>query len=71
MSGDLEYGICNSCNKEGPVNRTYFTYESIACECHSPTHFEIIWHCSDCIPVEPAITKIQIKTDNLKNLKNL
>lgn len=68
--GDSEQGICNCCGKEGPVNRTYFRYEAIQCECHSPVHFEIIWHCNNCIPVEPAVTKIEIKSENLKKLIN-
>jgi len=63
--GVSEYGTCSVCKKEGPVARTYFHYQ-VKCECHSPSHFEIVWHCHDCIPVEPVETKIHIKTENLK-----
>jgi hypothetical protein len=65
-----EYGLCNSCGDIGKLNRHYFYYEDIKCECHSPQHhFEIIWVCDKCPVQEPLITKIEIKTENLKQLK--
>jgi hypothetical protein len=65
--GDIETGKCQVCGKEGAVQRTYFRYD-IKCECHSPNHFEIVWHCATCEPKEPIETKILIKTQNLVRL---
>jgi hypothetical protein len=70
MSGSVEYGICDICKKEAILQRTYFRYD-IKCECHSPYHFEMIRHCNNCIPKEPLITNITIKTANLKDLSVL
>ena len=58
------YGTCDICKKETHLQITYFHYD-IKCECHSPNHFEIVYHCEDCIPIEPVTTKIVIKTENL------
>jgi len=67
MSGDVEFGKCEICGKETFLQRTYFKY-NIKCECHSPQHFEFIRHCDDCVPEEPKITKIIVKTETLKNI---
>ena len=64
MSGEMEWGTCPSCKKEGPINRTYYHY-AIKCECHSPTHFEIVYHCNECEPQEPKTTKLVMSTDKL------
>lgn len=64
---DSEYGICKVCKKQGPLARTFFYYK-IKCECCSPNHFVSVWHCPDCIPVEPTTTIIHIKTDDLKKV---
>jgi len=64
MSRDAEFGTCPVCGQETQLNRTYFKYD-LKCECHSPQHFEIAWHCNYCEPIEPGITKIIIKTKNL------
>jgi hypothetical protein len=64
MSGSAEYGTCDICKKEANIERTYFRYD-IKCECHYPSHFEIVYHCKNCIPKEPTITKIELKTENL------
>jgi hypothetical protein len=64
MSGEMEWGTCPQCKKEGPINRTYYRYV-IKCECHSPNHFEIVYHCNDCEPIEPTTTKVEMKTENL------
>lgn len=53
MSGCIEWGTCQVCNNEGPVNRTYFTY-NIKCDCHSPQHSQIVWHCYKCVPEDPG-----------------
>lgn len=61
---EIEYGKCQICGKETNLQRTYFRYK-IKCECHSPYHFELIIHCSDCVAIEPEYTKIELKTKNL------
>jgi hypothetical protein len=68
MSDCSEYGKCDICKKEGPLERTYFQYD-IKCECHSPNHFELIIHCKNCRPIEPKTTKIILKTEKLSKRK--
>ncbi|MEK6829047.1 MAG: hypothetical protein AABY15_02890 [Nanoarchaeota archaeon] len=60
--GDTEIGTCEICKKEGPVQRTYFHYD-FKCECHSPNHFEIVWHCSECEPKKPEVMITILKND--------
>ena len=68
MEGCIEIGKCDICGMENiQLNRTYYRYD-IKCECHSPEHFEIVWHCCNCEPKEPEETKIVIKTKELKTL---
>jgi len=67
MVEGIEYGKCEVCGKEGALQRTYYHYD-IKCKCHSPNHFEVISHCSDCKPQEPETTRITIDTDSLKIL---
>lgn len=69
MSGEVEFGKCEICGKETTMERTYFRYR-IKCECHSPYHFVLVIHCKDCIPEEPANTKIVIKTKDLVKIIN-
>jgi hypothetical protein len=59
-------GICEICGAGGhgelvPLKRTYFRFEEIKCECHSPYHFELIDHCHSCDPKTPHETKITFK----------
>lgn len=70
MSGDKEYGFCSVCLKQGNVSRTYFKYD-VKCECHSPNHFEIVWHCEGCEPEEPKTTQITLRTDLLTKIIDL
>lgn len=67
MSGAVESGICDICKKETHLQRKYYYY-NIVCECHSPQHFELVRYCNDCIPLEPKLTKLEIKTETLKEL---
>lgn len=67
MSGEIEVNKCQICDTIGPIQRTYFNYD-IKCECHSPNHFEVIFHCYNCVPKEPVETKIIVKTKNLSKL---
>jgi hypothetical protein len=67
MSGDAEFGTCEMCGKERNLQRTVFRY-NIKCECHSPYHFEMVCHCSDCIPEEPEVTKVYLRTKELDHI---
>jgi hypothetical protein len=51
----IEHGKCDVCGKERGLNRVTYHY-GIKCECHSPDHFEIVRHCSDCKPKPPRKT---------------
>jgi hypothetical protein len=68
--GECEFGKCPICGKETFLIRKYYHYR-IPCECHSPDHFEIAWHCKDCEPIEPRETRITMEIDKLKELDNL
>jgi hypothetical protein len=61
-----EHGRCDVCGKNENLTRTYFHYP-IKCECHSPNHFELRHHGKDCTPKEPIYTKVEFKTEDLKN----
>lgn len=65
MSGDIEFGKCPVCGEKKQLLRTTYYY-GIKCECHSPEHFEIAWHCKDCVPKEPKETKVSFLTEKLK-----
>ena len=69
MSGSAEYGKCEICGVDTFIERTYFRY-NIKCECHSPYHFELVRHCSNCVPIEPRITKIELNCNYLKSLSD-
>lgn len=59
--GSIEIGKCSICSKTGiQLIRKYYHY-GIKCECHSPDHFEIVFHCKDCVPVPPESTLVHIK----------
>jgi len=61
MDGAVEIGWCDICNKpDVQLIRKYYNYD-IKCECHSPNHFEIVWHCKDCKPTPPEKTTVCIK----------
>lgn len=65
--GDVEIGVCNSCGAKGAIKRKYYHY-GILCDCHGPEHFEIVFHCKNCIPAEPKTTIITLSTEKLKKL---
>ena len=51
--GEIEFGKCEICGKEAPLERTYFYYP-IHCECcgskdknGQKQHFEMVVHCED------------------------
>ena len=56
---NIEYGTCDVCGREANLQRKYY-YFNIKCECHLPKHFELIKYCSDCVPLRPAETTIEI-----------
>ena len=79
--GDIMLGTCELCGKTDVVlSKTYFKYSNIKCGCHAPQHFEVIYHCKDCKPVEPMTTvvyspinnnKYLIETSKLKSLDHI
>lgn len=56
---DIEYGTCDMCGREANLQRKYYHF-NIKCECHLPTHSEMIKYCLDCVPLRPAETTIEI-----------
>jgi hypothetical protein len=66
--GDAIMGICPYCNQEKHLMRTYFYYD-LDCECHIGPHYIAADHCSECIPKEPSLTKIIVKTGTLKRIE--
>lgn len=68
---EKEYGKCEICGKEGPLQRTYFRYPDIKCECHHPYHFDLVIHCDECIPTQPEYTKISVRTAYLKEVEDV
>lgn len=55
-------GTCEICGEKNVVlKRTYFYYGEIRCKCHSLFHYDLIDHCSSCIPKQPKETKIILK----------
>ena len=60
--GTLELGECSFCKKITTVNRKYYYYEYIKCDCCSGDyHFEIIWYCNDCTPQPSKVLTIKLK----------
>ena len=56
-----EYGKCEICGKDAPLERTYFNYPIDNCECCSSkdengknNHFVLVRHCEKCIPPLPS-----------------
>jgi hypothetical protein len=70
MSGSCEWGDCDYCGNNGPVERTYFRYD-IKCECCNNKHFEIVWHCSKCQPKDPGIRKIKLNNEERHKTENI
>lgn len=59
--GDVEYGKCDICLEMDNLSRRYY-YFPIPCECCSNQHFEIVRHCKNCKPEQPAYTKPMLRT---------
>lgn len=63
----VEFGKCDICGKEAVLNRTYFHYD-IHCECCGckedgrNMHFEVVHHCSDCVPDVPKVITPLLKS---------
>lgn len=70
MGGCQEWGKCDYCDYEGPINRYYFRYD-INCNCCNHNHFEIVWHCNKCEPVDPGIRKIQLSKEEKHKAFNI
>lgn len=56
---ECEYGKCEICGKETSLSRTYFKY-GFKCDCHFPTHFDMVRHCADCTPKPPDRTTVTL-----------
>lgn len=53
--GEQEINICSGCKQEDVVSRKYFYYD-IKCDCcnsEKDPHFEIVYHCKNCVPFPP------------------
>lgn len=70
MSGVKELGYCEYCGELTDINRKYFTY-GLKCLCHSPEHFEIVYHCDKCQPVDPGIRKITLSKEQKHKTFNI
>jgi hypothetical protein len=69
MMGEMMIGKCPICNTENvQLDRTYFRYKGINCECcNNNEHFILREHCKNCTPIEPDYTKVEFRTEDLKN----
>ena len=63
---DAEYGVCDTCHKEGPLMRTYTHFPEIKCECCVGEHFEYVRHCPTCKPRKLVESKVIISTAKLQ-----
>ena len=64
MAGDMEVGTCPQCGRKNvQLNREYYRYPGIHCECCSGDHFEIVYYCNQCEPKEPREVHIVYKSD--------
>jgi len=64
--GELPYGLCDYCKREGPLRITYFSFP-IKCNCCSPNHSIRIEHCDKCEAVMPAQTQLWVDTKKLQD----
>ena len=62
ITGEIMIGKCIYCLKFKNLNRKYFHF-NIKCECHSPSHFEIVEHCMACTPKCPSYTSVVLKKE--------
>lgn len=60
--GEIEIGKCEICGKRDKVLFREYYYYNIDCECCSGRqHFEIVRHCSNCIPEPPNTIHVHMK----------
>ena len=72
MCGEIEISRCDICGADNvPINRKYYHYPNIKCECHSPHHFDIVRYCNKCKPHPPKETKVILKTETIKALNDI
>jgi len=67
MSGDTMYGICQVCGKKGALERTYFRYQTMPCECHNGRHSYLVDHHPECKPREALYQNVSLSKETLKN----
>ena len=70
MGGDKELGYCEYCGELTKINRKYYKY-GVKCECHSNEHFELVYHCNYCEPVDPGIRKIILSNEQKHKTFNI
>jgi hypothetical protein len=62
-------GTCEICKKENvDLYRTHFYY-NFKCMCHSPYHFVVIDHCSECNPEEPTVQHICFSKGQIEKME--
>ena len=64
--GEVPYGHCDYCDREGPLQITYF-YFPIKCECCSPQHHLRVQHCGRCEAVMPNSVRLTLSTKRLQD----
>lgn len=67
----IEYGKCEICGKEAPLNRTYFRYNGLKCDCHSPEHFDMVRHCINCVPKQARTTHVILTVEQAEHIGEL
>lgn len=63
MAGEVEFGKCDICKTEAPLQRKYYRYP-VKCECCNSAesdHFEIVCYCKNCTPKPPYRIKLTLK----------
>ena len=56
MEETKQRGMCDICKENKATEQVVFEYPHIKCACHNPHHIDLIFHCSECVPVEPFRT---------------
>lgn len=69
--GEQEINICSGCKEEEVVSRKYFYYD-IKCDCcnsKNDPHFEIVYHCKNCVPFPPK--QLNVYLEPMKEFRHL
>lgn len=68
---DCEYGKCEICGKEAPLMRTYYHYNGLKCDCHSPEHFDLVRHCIGCTSKQQRTTRVVLTKEQAEHVGEL